>query len=75
MTKDGNPIDPMIYIEIGDRIERSVCLKFCFGQADFAVVLHPCFKSPNDDNGYDISDYRDYVRSCLCGSFLEEGCV
>ncbi|RXS76600.1 hypothetical protein ETP43_00395 [Blautia faecicola] len=48
----------------GDRIERSVCLKSCFGQADFAVVLCPCFKSPNDDNGYDISDYRDYIRSC-----------
>ena len=28
------------------------------------VWLCPCFKSPNDDNGYDISDYRDYVRSC-----------
>ena len=44
--------------------QLKVSLKFCFGQADFAVVLHPCFKSPNDDNGYDISDYRDYVRSC-----------
>uniref|UniRef100_UPI0038B8D8B8 alpha-amylase family glycosyl hydrolase n=1 Tax=Blautia faecicola TaxID=2509240 RepID=UPI0038B8D8B8 len=39
-------------------------MKSCFGQADFAVVLCPCFKSPNDDNGYDISDYRDYIRSC-----------
>lgn len=23
------------------------------------VWLSPCYKSPNDDNGYDISDYRD----------------
>ena len=23
-----------------------------------AVWLSPCYKSPNDDNGYDISDYR-----------------
>ena len=26
-----------------------------------AVWLCPCFKSPNDDNGYDISDYRDIM--------------
>ena len=26
--------------------------------------LSPIYQSPNDDNGYDISDYRDYVRSC-----------
>ena len=25
------------------------------------VWLCPCFKSPNDDNGYDISDYRDIM--------------
>ena len=24
-----------------------------------AVWITPCFKSPNVDNGYDISDYRD----------------
>lgn len=24
-----------------------------------AVWLSPCYQSPNDDNGYDISDYRD----------------
>ena len=24
-----------------------------------AVWLSPVYKSPNDDNGYDISDYRD----------------
>ena len=23
-----------------------------------AVWLSPCYKSPNDDNGYDISDYQ-----------------
>lgn len=26
-----------------------------------AIWLCPCFKSPNDDNGYDISDYRDIM--------------
>lgn len=26
-----------------------------------AIWLGPCFKSPNDDNGYDISDYRDIM--------------
>lgn len=26
-----------------------------------AVWLSPCYKSPNDDNGYDISDYRDVM--------------
>lgn len=26
-----------------------------------AVWLCPCYKSPNDDNGYDISDYRDIM--------------
>lgn len=26
-----------------------------------AIWLSPCFKSPNDDNGYDISDYRDIM--------------
>lgn len=26
-----------------------------------AVWLSPCYKSPNDDNGYDISDYRDIM--------------
>ena len=26
-----------------------------------AVWICPCFKSPNDDNGYDISDYRDIM--------------
>ncbi len=26
-----------------------------------ALWLCPCFKSPNDDNGYDISDYRDIM--------------
>ena len=26
-----------------------------------AVWLCPCFKSPNDDNGYDVSDYRDIM--------------
>lgn len=25
------------------------------------VWLNPCYKSPNDDNGYDISDYRDIM--------------
>ncbi len=27
-----------------------------------AVWLSPCFKSPNDDNGYDISDYREIME-------------
>src|SRR5574344_2016595 len=26
-----------------------------------AVWLSPCYKSPNADNGYDISDYRDIM--------------
>ena len=26
-----------------------------------AVWLSPCYKSPNDDNGYDISNYRDIM--------------
>lgn len=26
-----------------------------------AIWFSPCFKSPNDDNGYDISDYRDIM--------------
>ena len=26
-----------------------------------AVWLGPCYKSPNCDNGYDISDYRDIM--------------
>lgn len=26
-----------------------------------AIWLSPCFKSPNDDNGYDVSDYRDIM--------------
>lgn len=26
-----------------------------------AVWLSPCYKSPNDDNGYDISDYRNIM--------------
>ncbi len=25
------------------------------------VWMSPCYKSPNDDNGYDISDYRDIM--------------
>ena len=26
-----------------------------------AVWLCPCYKSPNEDNGYDIADYRDIM--------------
>jgi oligo-1,6-glucosidase len=26
------------------------------------VWLNPCFSSPNDDNGYDISDYREIMQ-------------
>lgn len=26
-----------------------------------AIWLCPCYRSPNDDNGYDISDYRDIM--------------
>ena len=26
-----------------------------------AIWICPCYKSPNDDNGYDISDYRDIM--------------
>ena len=27
-----------------------------------AVWLCPCYKSPNDDNGYDVSDYREIME-------------
>lgn len=27
-----------------------------------AVWLSPCYKSPNDDNGYDISDYKEIME-------------
>src|SRR5215831_16690915 len=27
-----------------------------------AVWLNPVYASPNDDNGYDISDYRDIMK-------------
>ena len=27
----------------------------------YAVWICPCYKSPNDDNGYDIADYRDIM--------------
>jgi len=27
-----------------------------------AIWICPCYKSPNDDNGYDISDYRDIME-------------
>ena len=26
-----------------------------------AIWLCPCFKSPNEDNGYDVSDYTDIM--------------
>ena len=26
-----------------------------------AIWICPCYKSPNDDNGYDIADYRDIM--------------
>lgn len=26
-----------------------------------AIWLSPCYKSPNEDNGYDISDYEDIM--------------
>ncbi len=36
-------------------------LDYIKGLGANAVWLCPCFKSPNDDNGYDISDYRDIM--------------
>ena len=43
-------------------------LKGIIGKLDYlkdlginAVWLSPCYKSPNADNGYDISDYRDIM--------------
>ena len=33
-----------------------------------AVWLCPCFQSPNDDNGYDISDYREITSPPTTGS-------
>lgn len=27
-----------------------------------AIWICPCYKSPNDDNGYDISDYYDIMN-------------
>ena len=26
-----------------------------------AIWLCPCYKSPNEDNGYDVEDYRDIM--------------
>lgn len=44
--------------DIGGIIERLDYLK---DLGVNAIWLGPCFKSPNDDNGYDISDYRDIM--------------
>ena len=30
------------------------------------IWLSPVYKSPNDDNGYDISDYQDISNSPAC---------
>jgi oligo-1,6-glucosidase len=37
-----------------------------------AVWLNPVYKSPNDDNGYDISDYRDIMDEFGTMEDLEE---
>lgn len=37
-----------------------------------AVWLTPCFKTPNVDNGYDISDYRDIEESVGTLAQMEE---
>lgn len=44
--------------DIGGIIEKIPYLK---ALGVDAVWLSPCYKSPNDDNGYDISDYRDIM--------------
>lgn len=36
-------------------------LDYIQGMGANAVWLCPCFKSPNDDNGYDVADYRDIM--------------
>lgn len=33
-----------------------------------AVWLNPVYKSPNDDNGYDISDYKAIMDDCTAKS-------
>lgn len=46
-----------------------------------AVWLSPCYKSPNDDNGYDISDYCDIMDEfgtmedwkCMIGEMHKRG--
>ena len=36
------------------------------------IWLSPVFKSPNDDNGYDISDYRDIMDDFGTMADMEE---
>ncbi len=38
-----------------------------------AIWMSPCYKSPNDDNGYDISDYRDIMDEF--GTFEDIKCL
>lgn len=47
-------------------------LDYIQGMGANAVWLCPCFKSPNDDNGYDISDYRDIMDEFGTMADMEE---
>ena len=46
---------------IGDLIGIREKLDYLKDLGVNAVWLCPCYKSPNDDNGYDISDHRDIM--------------
>ncbi len=46
---------------VGDLIGVTQKLDYLVELGVNAVWLSPCYKSPNIDNGYDISDYRDIM--------------
>ncbi len=46
---------------IGDLNGITEKLDYIKGLGANAIWLSPCYKSPNEDNGYDISDYRDIM--------------
>lgn len=46
---------------IGDLNGVTEKLDYLLGLGVNAIWLSPCYKSPNHDNGYDISDYRDIM--------------
>jgi alpha-glucosidase len=47
---------------IGDLIGVTAKLDYLKGLGIDVIWLSPMYKSPNDDNGYDISDYQDIME-------------